>query len=345
MPKSSYTLEDFNFELPGELIAQHPADRRDSSRLFVLNRNTGKYTHAVFSGLPGFIREGDVLVFNNARVIPARIMFKRDTGGVVEVILNRRLSSLTWIVLTNRTKRLKQGEVLRAARDPEISITLLERVDDFYEVRSSVELDDETLAGIGEIPLPPYIRRSADEEDLDRYQTVYGTETGAVAAPTAGLHFTGELMQEIRERGAETVFLTMHVGWGTFQPVRENDISGHRMHTEHYLLPGGTADAVNRAREKGGRVIAVGTTSLRVLESTFINGRNEAGEGDTDIFIYPPFRVKSIDAIITNFHTPRSTLLMLVSAFAGYDRIMDAYSTAVEMQYRFFSYGDAMLIE
>lgn len=345
MPKSSYTLEDFNFELPGELIAQHPADRRDSSRLFVLNRNTGKYTHAVFSGLPGFIRKGDVLVFNNARVIPARIMFKRDTGGVVEVILNRRLSSLTWIVLTNRTKRLKQGEVLRAARDPEISITLLERVDDFYEVRSSVELDDETLAGIGEIPLPPYIRRSADEEDLDRYQTVYGTETGAVAAPTAGLHFTGELMQEIRERGAETVFLTMHVGWGTFQPVRENDISGHRMHTEHYLLPGGTADAVNRAREKGGRVIAVGTTSLRVLESTFINGRNEAGEGDTDIFIYPPFRVKSIDAIITNFHTPRSTLLMLVSAFAGYDRIMDAYSTAVEMQYRFFSYGDAMLIE
>lgn len=344
MHHDEYSLDDFNFSLPAELIAQHPAMRRDESRLMILDRRTGQRTHSVFSRLPEFLIPGDILVFNDARVMNARISCRRETGGAVEVILLERRGTHHWTAISSRTKRLKPGTRLISGLRTDIEFIVVKREDATILLESNVALNHETLEDIGKVPLPPYIGREADVNDEERYQTVYAKADGAVAAPTAGLHFTPELLEAISDMGIEMVHLTLFVSWGTFQPVRVDKISDHRMHEERYYLGEKTAEAVNHARKEKRRIIAVGTTSLRVLESTFRSGANHAGEGVTGIFIYPPTRVKSIDAMITNFHTPRSTLLMLVSAFAGHDRIMSAYHEAIDLRYRFFSYGDAMLI-
>ncbi len=342
--KNTYNLQDFYFDLPEELIAQQPEKNRDESGLFVLNRARHEHTHRKFKNITDYLCSDDILVFNDVRVINARIFFKRETGGIVEVILTNRIDINHWMIITNRTKRLNPGEILSAVEDKNIRLKIIERNGDFLRIESSIPLDDESLKKIGNIPLPPYIKRNPTAEDIDRYQTVFAKKGEAAAAPTAGLHFTDELMSEIRSLGVQTVFLTLDVSWGTFQPVRDNDITLHQIHRENFFLPESTAEIINNGRKTGKRIIAVGTTSLRVLESTFKNGENISGAGETEIFIYPPYRVQSIDCLITNFHTPYSTLLMLVSAFAGYDKIMKAYDEAVKNRYRFFSYGDAMLI-
>ena len=341
--KNNYELNDFYFELPDELIAQYPPTERDASRLLLLDRKTEAVRHTVFSRIVDEIRQGDVLIFNNAKVIHGRIYCKRETGGLVEVILIQRLEALRWLIITNRTKRLKESEHLRAFKDPSVMFKVKSRQGEFLEAETNIPLENDVLDIVGEMPLPPYIKREADDTDNGRYQTVYAANSGAVAAPTAGLHFTQALMERLKEK-AQTEFITLYVSWGTFMPVRENNLSLHKMHSEKYLFPHDAADRINKARQEGRRIIAVGTTSLRVLEATFKDGKNLAGEGQTDIFIYPPYRFKSVDALITNFHTPHSTLLMLISAFAGYDLIMRTYKEAVEKKYRFFSYGDAMFI-
>ncbi|HOO72712.1 MAG TPA: tRNA preQ1(34) S-adenosylmethionine ribosyltransferase-isomerase QueA [Spirochaetota bacterium] len=344
MNNGGFTLDDFDFTLPDELIAQYPVERRDDSRLFILNRKSGSFTHKKFNNITDFIHENDVIVLNDARVLAARIFCLRSGGGKVELILTSKQSDKQWQVISNRTRRLKNGEILHALKNPEITLTITGRSENLLNVETSVPLTEEILYTIGEMPLPPYIKRSGNEDDFYRYQTVYAAKPGAAAAPTAGLHFTEEILDQIAKKHARIGHCTLYVSWGTFQPVRTKDISAHTMHNEHYFLPESTAEMVNNAREQGHRIIAVGTTVLRVLESTFVNGKNIPGPGETNIFIYPPHEVNSVDALITNFHTPKSTLLMLVAAFAGYETIMHAYETAVEMKYRFFSYGDAMFI-
>ena len=343
-PDRIYTLSDFDFELPEELVAQEPSGERGGSRLFVLDRAAGTHTHSMFADLPSFLNEGDLLVFNDSRVIPARIYCTRASGGAVEFVLARRLDTMRWYAISNRTARLKAGEEISCIGDPSVKMRILGRSGEYLEIESSVEFTQGLLERIGNIPLPPYIRREPSEEDKARYQTVYASKPGAVAAPTAGLHFTEDVLARIKAKGVETRFVTLEVSWGTFQPVRVDNIEEHTMHSERYEISEETAAAVNAARKEGRRIIAVGTTSLRVLESSFDCENNVAGKNDTAIFIRPGVKVKSVDAMITNFHTPKSTLLMLVSAFAGYDTIMAAYKEAVRMRYRFFSYGDSMFI-
>ena len=343
-PERIYTLHDFEFDLPEELVAQEPAGERGASRLFVLDRAAGTYTHSMFSDLPSFLEKGDLLVFNDSRVIPARIYCTRESGGAVEFVLARRLDTMRWYAISNRTARLKAGESLACIGDPSVMLRILGRSGEYLEIESSVELAQDVLERVGNIPLPPYIRREPSEEDKARYQTVYASKPGAVAAPTAGLHFTEEILGRIKAKGVEAAFVTLEVSWGTFQPVRVDNIEEHTMHSERYEISEETAGAVNRARREGRRIIAVGTTSLRVLESSFDGEKNTAGRNETAIFIRPGVRVRSVSAMITNFHTPKSTLLMLVSAFAGYDTIMAAYKEAVRLRYRFFSYGDSMFI-
>jgi S-adenosylmethionine:tRNA ribosyltransferase-isomerase len=344
MPHDVFTIDDFDFDLPQELIAQHPAPGRDQSRLFVLDRKTSTHVHTVFSSLPSFLREGDLMVFNDARVINARLQCVKPTGGTFEIFLTRKIDDLHWRAIASRMKRLRPGDRVKTIGEISLEIIITGRVWDEIEIETREALTDELLTRVGAMALPPYIRREASEEDTRRYQTVYARSTGAVAAPTAGLHFTEGLLETIRRMGVETCFITLNVSWGTFQPVRVHDIREHAMHRETYTLEEPIATRINSAREAGRRIIAVGTTSLRVLETTFHEGINRPGTGETDIFIYPPQTVRSADCLITNFHTPRSTLLMLVSAFAGYDTIMEAYREAVSLNYRFFSYGDAMFI-
>ncbi|HSV95864.1 MAG TPA: tRNA preQ1(34) S-adenosylmethionine ribosyltransferase-isomerase QueA [Spirochaetota bacterium] len=338
-----YRLSDFDFNLPDELIAQEPVSERDASRLFVMRRGGG-LEHRMFRDIVEYLHEGDVLVFNDARVIPARVYFLRQSGARVEFILTGRLDELRWTAICDRTSRIKIGETLRAQGDEAVTIRVLSRGEDHFTIESGVALDDDVLNTIGVVPLPPYIRRDHSALDAERYQTVYARASGAVAAPTAGLHFSTELLSDIAARGIEFAYLTLFVSWGTFQPVRHEDIALHRIHSERFILPEASAAVINRARSQRRRIIAAGTTSLRVLESTFHDGANRAAEGVTDLFIYPPMVPRSVDALLTNFHTPRSTLLMLVAAFAGYDSIIEAYREAVSNRYRFFSYGDAMLI-
>jgi len=342
--KAEYSLDDFYYNLPEDLIAQIPTINRDESRLFILNRNDGLFQHTFFNKIEDYLLPGDILVFNNAKVINARIFCSRESGGKVEIVLAQKIDTHSWFVLCNRTKRLKVGEKIYPIKNSALSLTITGREGEYLVISSSIAITDEILKDIGEIPLPPYIKRQNIFSDNERYQTVYASNSGAVAAPTAGLHFTLDLLNKLHAKGIETVYTTLFVSWGTFSPVRNNDLSKHKMHSEKYVLDSDSAEKINKARNEGRRIIAVGTTSLRVLESTFINGSNRAGTGDTDIFIYPPYEIKSISALITNFHTPYSTLLMLVSAFAGYEMIMKAYKQAVEMRYRFFSYGDCMLI-
>ncbi|HHW23015.1 MAG TPA: tRNA preQ1(34) S-adenosylmethionine ribosyltransferase-isomerase QueA [Clostridiaceae bacterium] len=338
-------LKDFWYDLPEELIAQSPAEKRDMSRLLVLNRKTGSLEHKRFKDLPGYLSAGDCLVINNTRVIPARLLGeKENTGGKIEFVLLKRIEADIWEVILRPGKIAKPGsrfvfgngllkaEILRIGEEGNRIVRF------FYE-----GVFEEVLDKVGLIPLPPYIH--ATLEDKERYQTIYSKIEGSAAAPTAGLHFTDEVFDELKRKGISVAELTLHVGLGTFRPVKTDNILDHHMHKEYYHISPATCEAINEAKARGNRVIAVGTTSVRVLETiSDESGRVFPGEGETDIFIYPGYKFKVVDALVTNFHLPESTLIMLVSAFAGKDRIMEAYQEAVRERYRFFSFGDAMLI-
>jgi S-adenosylmethionine:tRNA ribosyltransferase-isomerase len=351
---------DFHYDLPPELIAQEPAPRRDAARLLVLHRGDGRLEHRRFPDLLEYLRPGDVLVLNDSRVIPARLRgFKPASGGEVEVLLCEEAASNEWWVMLRPGRRVRPGTRLefRAAR-PGVTARLTATVrakntEGLYRLAFEGAKVRTVLDDFGEVPLPPYITRNGAPrpEDRERYQTVYARPPGSVAAPTAGLHFTPELLDQVRARGVAVHFVTLHVGLGTFAPVKAARIEDHPMHEEVFELPGPTAAAVNAARAKGRRVLAVGTTCVRVLESVATpDGRVAPGRGRTRLFIYPPYRFRAVDVLLTNFHLPESTLLMLVSAFAapgetrGRELVLRAYAEAVRERYRFFSYGDAMLL-
>ena len=336
---------DFYYDLPKELIAQTPVEPRDSSRLMLLDRNTGEIDHKHFYDIIDSLTPGDLLVANDSRVLPARIYgIKDETGARVEFLLLRQITGNRWEALCKPGKKAKEGASFTFG-DGLLKATVAEVRDDGNRI-VDFECDENffsTLDKIGQMPLPPYI--TEELKDKERYQTVYSHELGSAAAPTAGLHFTKELMQRIKDKGVNISYVTLHVGLGTFRPVKVDDVTNHKMHSEHYEIPEETARLINETKKNGGRVIAVGTTSCRTLESvaTFY-GEIKPCEGFTDIFIYPGYEFKVLDGLITNFHLPESTLIMLVSAFAGYDNVMNAYKTAVEEKYRFFSFGDAMFI-
>ena len=337
------SLDTYDYHLPEELIAQTPLDKRDESRLLVFDRKTKETYHRHFKDITDFLRKGDVLVVNNTRVLPARLLAKKSTGALVEILLLKRINMTDWEVLLKPGKRVKIGNILTI--NDELKCELLEIKDDGNRiVRFYFKgVFEEILNRVGSMPLPHYIHEKL--KDKERYQTVYNKVLGSAAAPTAGLHFTDELLQKIRDMGVEILELTLDVGLGTFRPCKEKDITKHIMHSEHYSLSQEVADKINKAKRENRRVIAVGTTSVRTLEAVAQKGVPlVADEGETDIFIYPPYDFKVVDALITNFHLPKSTLIMLVSAFAGYENTMDIYETAVENQYRFFSFGDAMFI-
>ena len=316
---------DYYFDLPQELIAQDPLEDRSSSRLLVLDRKTGERRHGTFRDILGYLEPGDAMILNDTKVIPARLLGTREgTGASVEILLLKRLQADVWECLVRPGKKLRPGA--RAVfGDGSLRAEILE------------------IAGLGEMPLPPYITHKL--QDRGRYQTVYARYEGSAAAPTAGLHFTPELLDEVRAKGVETGFVTLHVGLGTFRPVKVDDVEEHTMHTEWYNVPPQTADLINRTHQAGHRVICVGTTSCRTIESAADEtGTVHAGSDDTSIFIYPGYQFRAMDALITNFHLPESTLIMLVSAFAGRENVLEAYKEAVDMRYRFFSFGDAMMI-
>lgn len=335
---------DFFYELPEELIAQTPLAQRDSSRLMVLDRQTGEVNHRHFFDIVDCLKPGDCLVMNDSRVLPARLLGHRPTGGAVEVLLLRDLGEKRWECLCKPGKKMQPGATVSFGNG-ELNATVREVREDGNRV---VEFDYEgifleVLERLGKMPLPPYIK--AELSDQERYQTVYSRELGSAAAPTAGLHFTKELLDRIREKGVRTAFVTLHVGLGTFRPVKAEDIGDHHMHSELCMMGKETAQILNETKAQGGRVICVGTTSCRTLESLVKeDGRYEAGSKWTDIFIFPGYQFKAMDGLITNFHLPESTLLMLVSAFAGREPVLEAYRQAVEKRYRFFSFGDAMFI-
>lgn len=351
-------LSDFDFELPEALIAQAPTADRAASRLLHLPpypagapstvdaRNPADTDAAPpadlrFSDLPGLLAPGDLLVMNDSRVINARLRGRKPTGGEVELLVERLLDPFTVSGQLRASHPPTPGGTVRFG---EATATMVRRQDRFFTLRFDCEVEP-LLASIGRMPLPPYIRREAVDSDAERYQTVYARAPGSVAAPTAGLHFSNDLLDQLRGAGVELAFLTLHVGAGTFQPVKTDDVTQHRMHTERFVVPSAVADAVARTRARGGRVVAVGTTSLRSLESAAKDdGTVSPGESETELFITPGFRFRVVDALVTNFHLPRSTLLMLVSAFAGHARIRAAYAHAIREGYRFFSYGDAMLL-
>ncbi|MCL1825606.1 MAG: tRNA preQ1(34) S-adenosylmethionine ribosyltransferase-isomerase QueA [Betaproteobacteria bacterium] len=334
------TVNDFDYTLPAHLIAQAPLAERNTSRLLGVGR---ALADRHFADLPEFIRPGDLLVFNDTRVLHARLFGVKASGGAVEVLLERALGPHEALAQVRASRSPGTGAVLRLA--DAFDVTVQGRVGEFFHLRFP---PDEDLADLlerhGKLPLPPYIQREANDADEGRYQTVYARAPGSVAAPTAGLHFDEKMLETLAGRGAKLAWLTLHVGAGTFQPVRVHDLAEHRMHRERYVIPPTTAEAIAATREKGGRVIAVGTTSLRALEAAASHGELVAGEGETELFILPGFRFRVADALITNFHLPRSTLLMLVSAFGGMETIRRAYAHAIERGYRFFSYGDAMFM-
>ena len=336
---------DFYYDLPKELIAQTPAEPRDSSRLLVLDRQSGETVHKHFFDIIDYLDEGDLLVCNDSRVLPARIYgIKEPTGARVEFLLLKQISGNRWETLCKPGKKAKEGARFSFG-DGLLYATVAEVKDDGNRV-VDFECDENffsTLDKIGQMPLPPYI--TEELKDKERYQTVYSHELGSAAAPTAGLHFTTELMDKIKAKGVNIAYVTLHVGLGTFRPVKVDDVTKHKMHSEHYEVPEETAELIKKTKQSGKRVIAVGTTSCRTLESVAAeHGEVVPCEGFTEIFIYPGFEFKVLDGLITNFHLPESTLIMLVSAFAGYDNIMNAYKTAVKERYRFFSFGDAMAI-
>jgi len=336
---------DFYYDLPEELIAQTPIEPRNASRMMCVDRSTGAITHDHFYNLCDHLKEGDLLVMNDSRVIPARLYGEKiDNGTFIEFLLLEQKGDKLWEIICRPGKKAKVGTRFSFGGGRLIAEVIEVRDDGNRIVKFECEGNFFTaLEDVGQMPLPPYI--TAKLEDKERYQTVYSRELGSAAAPTAGLHFTPELLDELHSRGIKTAFVTLHVGLGTFRPVKEENVLDHKMHSEHYFLPEETAALINETKAKGGRVIAVGTTSCRTLESVAgLCGDIEASEGYTDIFIYPGYEFKCIDGLITNFHLPESTLIMLVSAFMGYDNTMNAYRTAVEERYRFFSFGDSMLI-
>lgn len=337
------SLDTYDYHLPENLIAQTPLEKRDGSRLLVFDRKTKDIFHRQFKDITDFLKKGDVLVINNTRVLPARLMAKKSTGANVEILLLKRINLNDWEVLLKPGKRVKIGTVLTIS--DELKCELIEIKDDGNRIVRFYfnGVFEEILNRVGSMPLPHYIHEKL--KDKERYQTVYNKVLGSAAAPTAGLHFTDELLKRIRDMGVDIVELTLDVGLGTFRPCKEKDITKHVMHSEHYSLSKEVADKINKAKIENRRVIAVGTTSVRTLETVAQKGMPlEASVGETDIFIYPPYEFKVVDALITNFHLPKSTLIMLVSAFAGYENTMDIYETAVENQYRFFSFGDSMFI-
>ena len=336
---------DFYYELPQELIAQDPLEDRSSSRLMVLNKNNGRVSHKRFSDITAFLKPGDCLVLNNTKVIPARLLgVKEDTGAAVEVFLLKRLDANTWETLVKPGKKLKPGARV-VFGDGLLRCEIKEVVEEGNRI-VSFEFDgiwEEVLDRLGEMPLPPYITHKL--KDKNRYQTVYAKYEGSAAAPTAGLHFTKELLNKIEDMGVDIAYVTLHVGLGTFSPVKVDDVKEHHMHSEYYIVNKDAADKINSAKANGNRVICVGTTSCRTIESAADeNGHIEPVEGDTSIFIYPGYKFKVLDCLITNFHLPESTLIMLVSALAGKENVLNAYKEAVAERYRFFSFGDAMFI-
>ncbi|HAM92550.1 MAG TPA: tRNA preQ1(34) S-adenosylmethionine ribosyltransferase-isomerase QueA [Phascolarctobacterium succinatutens] len=335
-------VTDFDYDLPQELIAQHPMEPRDHSRLLVVDKKTGEIEHKHFYDLVNYLKPGDVLVFNDTRVIPARLHGTKDTGAHVEVFLLTRRDATDWEVLVRPGKKLQVGAKINFS--DELSCEVIEHTDfGGRVVRFKYDgIFEEILDRLGETPLPPYI--TAPLEDKERYQTVYNRERGSAAAPTAGLHFTKELLQKIKEIGCEEVFVTLHVGLGTFRPVSEAKIEDHKMHKEFYTVSQEAADAVNKAKAEGRRIIAVGTTAVRTLEAAGADGQLHAGSSWTNIFIYPGYKFRLVDDLVTNFHLPQSTLLMLVSTLSTREIMLQTYKKAVEEKYRFFSFGDAMFI-
>ncbi len=335
-------VTDFDYELPKELIAQHPMEPRDHSRLLVVDKVTGETEHRHFYDLINYLRSDDLLVFNDTRVIPARLHGFKDTGAHVEVFLLTRLNQTDWEVLVRPGKKLQVGAHIQFSE--ELGCTIVDHTD-FGGRVARFEFNgvfEEILDRLGEVPLPPYI--TAELEDKERYQTVYNRDPGSAAAPTAGLHFTEELLRKIREKGCEEVFVTLNVGLGTFRPVTEENIEDHPMHREFYSVSQAAADAINRAKAEGRRIVAVGTTAVRTLESAGADGTVKAGSSWTQIYIYPGFQWQMVDALVTNFHLPQSTLLMLVSALSSREVMLRTYAEAVREKYRFFSFGDAMFI-
>ena len=332
---------DFDYNLPESSIAQTPAEPRDSSRLLVLHRDTGELEHRAFRDVADYLRAGDLLVLNQTRVIPARIFARKETGGRVELLLLRRRDALTWEALVGG-KGLRVGKKVRVEDGPEASI--IEILDGSERVVRFAEPIEPFFSKVGNVPLPPYIHEKLN--DPERYQTVYAKEPGSAAAPTAGLHFTPRLLEELQVKGVKIAYVTLHVGLDTFAPVTEDDPEEHKIHTEWCELPQETADSINETKRAGGRVIAVGTTSVRTLESAASVGRDGIPPygGPTSLFILPGYQFKVVDVMITNFHLPKSTLLMLVSAFAGREKILGTYRVAVDEGYRFYSFGDAMII-
>lgn len=345
MDAAELKTSDFYFDLPKELIAQDPLEDRSSSRLLMLDKNTGEINHNVFKNIVDYLHAGDVLVLNNTRVLPARLLgVKEDTGAAVEVLLLKRREGDVWETLVKPGKKMKPGAHL-VFGDGILRAEVLDVVEEgnrlikfFYQ-----GIFEEVLDGLGEMPLPPYITHKL--KDKNRYQTVYAKYDGSAAAPTAGLHFTNELLKQIEEKGVNLAYVTLHVGLGTFRPVKAEHILQHHMHSEYYQITAEAAETINEAKKSGHRVICVGTTSCRTIESAADqNGMLEECCGDTEIFIYPGYRFKVLDCLITNFHLPESTLVMLVSALAGRENVLQAYQNAVEEKYRFFSFGDAMFI-
>jgi len=339
---------DFHYDLPDHLIARYPAEQRSGSRLLVLGKQDGSLADRQFRDLPGYLQPGDLLVFNNTKVIPARLFGQKDTGGKVEILVERITGEQTCLAHVRASKSPKPGS--RILIDGGAELRMEGRSGDLFQLKH--ESDDSLAKGTlldlleqhGHMPLPPYIDRADENLDKSRYQTVYAQTPGAVAAPTAGLHFDDIMLEQLRASGIETAFVTLHVGAGTFQPVRADDIREHQMHAEWLEVSAQTVARINAVKQRGGRVIAVGTTSVRCLETAAQAGNLQPYQGDTRIFIYPGYEFRVIDGLITNFHLPESTLIMLVSALAGRDNVLNAYRHAVEQQYRFFSYGDAMLV-
>lgn len=343
-------LSDFNFQLPNHLIARYPTTNRTDSRLLVLDGQSGDIQHQQFNDLSELLNDGDLLVFNDTRVIPARLWGKKSTGGRIEILVERIIDSQRVLAHIRSSKSPKAGAVLHLHQNANsdetmATVTVVRRHDALFELMFDGEKAAlSVLNSIGHMPLPPYIDRSDELADRERYQTVYGKKDGAVAAPTAGLHFSEQFIQHCQNKGVDTAFVTLHVGAGTFQPVRVSNITEHKMHAEWLEVSEQVCEKVRLTRQRGGRVIAVGTTSVRSLETASHSGELQPFSGDSEIFIYPGYQFKSVDAMITNFHLPESTLIMLVSAFANREHVLEAYRTAVEHSYRFFSYGDAMFL-
>lgn len=338
--------KDFYFDLPEELIAQDPLTDRSGSRLLVLNKGTGAIEHRIFKDIVDYLHEGDCLVLNNTKVIPARLMgVKKETGAAIEVLLLKRRENDVWETLVKPGKKAREGAEL-VFGDGLLTGRVIDVVEEGNRlIQFSYDgIFEEVLDKLGEMPLPPYITHKL--QDRNRYQTVYAKYEGSAAAPTAGLHFTQELLKKVEEKGVRLAYVTLHVGLGTFRPVKEENLLNHHMHSEFYQVSDAAAEIINSTKKAGGRVICVGTTSCRTIESAADeNGRVIAGSGDTEIFIYPGYRFKVLDNLITNFHLPESTLIMLVSALAGREKVLQAYNVAVQERYRFFSFGDAMFIQ